>query len=551
MKRTAYLLAVLVAIVVLAAPLWGESAPPQAKSAPVKEAPVKTSSVTLDRAAIFSVPAYHALTAEERATRIGERIAKIADDWTIRTDAITSVDADVSTDIVAGDRVIMSVYDADARPAGVTRQELAGEWAGKIRAAVEQYRVARAPKSIVRGIIVSVVATLVLLGALLLIRVLSRRMQAAVEAGEGRAIRFQKFEILRLEQVRALLAGGIRAARIIIVLVLFYLYAHVTLSAFPWTRPFSGQILHYLMVPLGTMEWGFIHYIPNLIFLAVLAVVTHYVLKLLRLFAEEVEKGNITFSGFYPEWAKPTFKIARFLVIAFAAVVAFPYLPGSQSPAFKGISIFLGVLLSLGSSSTVSNIIAGLDMTYRRAFLKGEWVKIGEFTGKVTRMRLLVTHLLTFKNEEIIVPNAVIQNSHVINYSSLAREHGLILHTSVTIGYSTPWRQVHAFLLQAAERTPGLLRDPPPFVLQTALDDFYVRYELNAYTDAPEEMLNIYSNLHLNIQDAFNEFEVQIMSPHYMLDPRSPAIVPKQRWYEPPAKPPGKDASGGQEHEDR
>lgn len=542
MKRTVYLLAVLVAIVVLAAPLWGESAPSQAKSAPVKEAPVKTAPVMLDRVVIFSVPGYHALTAEERSARIGERIEKIADDLTIRADAITSVDTDVSSDIVAGERVIMSIYDADARQFGVTRQELARRVSGDIRVAVEHYRQARTPRSITRGIIVSVAATLVLLGALLLIRVLSRRLQAAVEAGGARSIRFQKFEILRLEQVRALLTGLLRAARLIMVLVFIYLYVHVVLSSFPWTRPISGELLHYLVVPLRTMEGGMIGFIPNLIFLVVLVFVTHYVLKFMRLFAEEVERGNIAFSGFYPEWAKPTFKIARFLVIAFAAVVAFPYLPGSQSPAFKGISIFLGVLLSVGSSSTVSNIIAGLDMTYRRAFLKGDWVKIGDFTGKVTRMRLLVTHLLTFKNEEIIVPNAVIQNSHVINYSSLAREHGLILHTSVTIGYSTPWRQVHAFLLQAAERTPGLLRDPPPFVLQTALDDFYVRYELNAYTDTPEEMLNIYSDLHLNIQDAFNEFEVQIMSPHYMLDPKSPALVPKSRWYEPPAKPPGEGA---------
>jgi small-conductance mechanosensitive channel len=255
-----------------------------------------------------------------------------------------------------------------------------------------------------------------------------------------------------------------------------------------------------------------------------------------------VEKGNITFSGFYPEWAKPTYKIARFVVIALAAVVAFPYFPGSESPAFKGISIFLGVLLSLGSSSTVSNIIAGLDMTYRRAFLYGDWVKIGDLTGEVTRVRLLVTHLRTFKNEEVVIPNAIIQNSHVTNYSSLAREQGLILHTAVTIGYSTPWRQVHAFLLQAAEKTAGILRNPPPFILQTSLDDFYVRYELNAYTDAPQDMPTIYSDLHLNIQDAFNEYGVQIMSPHYIDDPKSPAVVPRERWYEPPAINPGQEA---------
>jgi len=537
MKHATYLLSVLAAAVISAAPLWGETAPP-AKSATVKEAPVQTAPVMLDRAVIFSVPGYHALTAEERATRMSERLKKLADDETIRTDTITSVDADAATDIMAGERAVVSFFDFDARPFGVTRQELAQERVGKIRAAIEQYRQARRPKSIARDIIVSIVATLALLCLLLLMRLLFRKILATIEAGEGRAVRFQKFEILRLEQVKALFIGVVRGVRLIVVLVILYVYAHLTLSFFPWTRHLSDEILNYLLVPLRTMEGWVIDYIPNLIFLVVLAFVTYYLLKFMRLFAQEVEKGTITFPSFYPEWAKPTFKIARFLFIAFIAVVAFPYFPGSQSPAFKGITIFLGVLLSLGSSSTVSNIIAGLDLTYRRAFLKGDWIKIGDLVGQVTRIRLLVTHLKSFKNEEVVFPNALILNSHVTNFSSLAREQGLILHTAVTIGYSTPWRQVHAFLLQAAERTPGLLRSPPPFVLQSALDDFYVRYELNAYTDAPQEMMNIYSELHQNIQDAFNEFEVQIMSPHYVFDPRSPAVVPKSRWYEAPAKPP-------------
>ena len=541
MRQGAYLLFILVAAVFLVAPLRGETAPLPVKTEPAKEVPLQTAPVMLGRSPIFSVPAFHALSAEERASRIGERITKIAEDLSIRTTAITSADSEVSTDVMAGERVIMSVYDSDARPFGVTRQQLATVCAAKIRAAVEQYRTERTPKNIMHGILLSVVATLVLLSLLVLVRVLFRRLLSAVEAAKTHSVQFQKFEILRLEQVKTLFFGVIRAVRLVIVLVVLYLYVHFTLSFFPWTRPISGEILHYLLVPLRTMEGGIIGYLPNLIFLVVLSFVTHYVIKFMRLFSAEVEKGNITFPGFYPEWAKPTFKIARFLFIAFIVVVAFPYFPGSQSPAFKGITLFLGVLLSLGSTSTVSNIIAGLDMTYRRAFLKGDWIKIGDLIGEVIRMRLLVTHLRTFKNEEVVFPNALLLNSHVTNFSFLAREQGLILHTAVTIGYSTPWRQVHAFLLQAAERTPGLLRNPPPFVLQTALDDFYVRYELNAYTDAPQEMLNIYSDLHQNIQDAFNEFEVQIMSPHYVLDPRSPAVVPRERWYEPPAKPSGED----------
>jgi small-conductance mechanosensitive channel len=217
-------------------------------------------------------------------------------------------------------------------------------------------------------------------------------------------------------------------------------------------------------------------------------------------------------------------------------VVAYPYIPGSESPAFKGVSLFLGVVFSIGSSSSISNIIAGYMVIFRRAFKVGDRVKIGSQTGDVIEIRLQVTHLRTIKNEEIIVPNSLIINSEVVNYSSLARKGGLILHTTVTIGYDTPWRQIHAMLLLAAERTAGLLKEPKPFVLQTALNDFYVSYELNAYTDRPLEMVKIYSDLHRNIQDTFNEYGVQIMSPHYLGDPAQAKVVPKEQWYQPPAK---------------
>jgi small-conductance mechanosensitive channel len=225
-------------------------------------------------------------------------------------------------------------------------------------------------------------------------------------------------------------------------------------------------------------------------------------------------------------------------------VVAFPYIPGSESSAFKGISIFLGVLFSLGSTSFIANILAGYTLTYRRVFKIGDRVKIADFIGDVVETKLQVTHLHTVKNEEIIVPNSMIVNGHVINYSSLAREKGLILHTSVTIGYDAPWRQVHAMLLMAAEKTPGLLREPAPFVLQKSLGDFYVDYELNVYTDKPLEMAKLYSELHQNIQDFFNEYGVQIMSPAYESDPDRPKFVPKEKWYAPPAKPPDDPGRG-------
>jgi small-conductance mechanosensitive channel len=281
-------------------------------------------------------------------------------------------------------------------------------------------------------------------------------------------------------------------------------------------------------------------YLPNFFFLLVLFLVTRYALKLLRFFFRETERGRMVFPGFYPDWAMPTFKLVRLIVIALALVVAFPYLPGSTSPAFQGISIFLGVLVSLGSTSAVANMVAGVILTYMRSFKVGDFVKIQETQGLVVGCGLLVTRIRTPKEEVVTIPNASVLATHVVNYSSRAREGGVILHSAVTIGYDAPWRQVHALLLSAAERTEGVLKSPAPFVLQNSLDDFYVTYELNAFTATPEVMPQIFSDLHKNIQDSFNEYGVQIMSPNYIADRNKPTVVPPERWYAAPARKPRK-----------
>jgi len=282
--------------------------------------------------------------------------------------------------------------------------------------------------------------------------------------------------------------------------------------------------------------------IPDLIFIAVLVIVVRIALKFMHTFFRQIAYGSISIAGFYPEWARPTDRILTFLVIVFSVVVAFPYIPGSSTAAFKGVSIFVGVLFSLGSQSAVANSVAGMLVHYRRPFKVGDRVMINDVLGDISEIRMQVTHVRTIKNEDVIIPNSQILSNHIINFSSLARERGLILHTEVTIGYDAPWRQVHAMLLKAADRTSGLLKEPPPFVLQKGLDDFYVRYELNAYTDNPQMMAAIYTELHGNIQDAFNEYGVQIMSPHYLGDPQKEKIVPRTRWFEPPAPGPDKAA---------
>lgn len=211
----------------------------------------------------------------------------------------------------------------------------------------------------------------------------------------------------------------------------------------------------------------------------------------------------------------PTYRIVRVLIVAFTIVVAFPYLPGSKSPAFQGISIFFGLLLSLGSSSAIANVVAGTVLTYTRAFQLGDRVKIGDTTGDIIEKTLLVTRVRTIKNVDIAIPNGMVLGSHILNFSSAAKQEGLILHTSVTIGYDAPWRKIHELLIAAAGATTNVLPQPKPFVLQTALDDFYVSYEINAFTDQPNRMAQTYSELHQNIQDKFYEAGVEILSPHY------------------------------------
>jgi small-conductance mechanosensitive channel len=531
-----------VCVVFLFVSVIGSSA--QVSPTPQKTQEVKLQGypVTLGDQTLFYIREVKGFPAESRAKAIDERIKKVAQDPHIPiTSVTTSAYEQPATFIMVGNEVLMAVLEGDALAEGRPQQQIAAEYSQKLKTAIEKYRAERSFKNIATAALFTLIATLILIAALYLINKVYHRGGAKIQAwldSKRVHIGIQTFEVVRAERVRALLMGGLRIVEGFIILLLFYAYSHLALSFFPWTKAFASQLFGYILGPLQTIGSTVLSTIPSLIFLAIIILITLYILKLMRLFFNEVEKGVIVLKGFYPEWAKPTYRICRLLVIAFAAVMAFPHIPGSDSPAFKGISIFFGVLFSLGSTSFVANIVGGYSLTYRRVFKVGDRVKIADFVGDVTDMRLSVTHLKTIKNEVITVPNSMIVNSHVINYSSLAREKGLILHTTVTIGYDAPWRQVHALLLMGAERTSGLLRDPPPFILETSLDDFYVRYELNVYTDKPLEMPEIYSELHQNIQDAFNEYGVQIMSPSYRFDPERPKVVPKDKWYAPPAKAP-------------
>jgi small-conductance mechanosensitive channel len=498
--------------------------------------------VTLDGKELFRVQSFKASTPEERAMAITRRIKKLAEDLTVHSEAVTTDDTDISTDVVVEGQIILAVTDKDAAFEGRARVDLAKDYANRIKIAIEKYRHDYSRKSILRGTAYALLTTIVVIPLLIIILKAFRKLFCFVEIKcrtERHSIRIKTFEVLQSRQVKLLSHGILKFIRLVVILVVVYVYVELLLSYFPWTNSIASQLLSYLLVPLEVIASHLIKEIPNLIFITILALITRFFLKFMHIFFKQIEVGKIFIEGFYPEWAKPTDRLLTMLVIAFAVMAAFPYIPGSQSAAFKGISIFIGILVSIGSQSAVSNIIAGMVMAYRRAFRIGDHVQIGDVTGDVTEIGLQVTHLRTAKNELVILPNSTILNGHISNYSSLAQNAGLILHTNITIGYDTPWRQVHALLLLAAEKTSGVLKEPSPFVLQKSLDDFYVTYELNAYTNNPHNMRHTYSELHKNIQDAFNEFGVQIMSPNYEADRPGPTLVPKERWYAAPAKPPG------------
>ena len=360
----------------------------------------------------------------------------------------------------------------------------------------------------------------------------ARRLRSRIESLEA-----QSHQIVQAGQLRTALQSLLKG--------LYVLAIAGTELSFPavCARPLSldaaacGAIIVDFFGPTAGHGCGDPREPSGIAFVVILVLLTRYVLRLARLYFEGIERGTLTLNRFDREWALPTYKIARMLVIAFAVVVAYPYIPGSSSEAFKGVSILLGVMFSLGSSSVIANLMAGYTMIYRRAFKVGDRISLDNLTGFVTETRLMVTHLRTIKNEEIVVANSAILNSHVINYSTLAATRGLILHTTVGIGYETPWRQVEAMLLVAAERTSGLLKEPAPFVLQTSLGDFAVSYELNAYCNDPRAMGRLYTAMHQNVLDIFNEHGVQIMTPAYEGDPGAPKVVPKEQWYLSPAKP--------------
>ena len=505
--------------------------------------------VVVDGEQLFPLRGITAFPASVRVAQARGRIVELARDESFAISQLTVSELEDRSVIMAGDQVLLNLLDQDAELEGIDRKLLATVYVQQIGNAIESYRQARSADVLLRNsgyaVLVTAVAAVLLWALLRLFRWLEGWSRRHVQRNIDQ-LASKSHELVRAQQVWALMIGLLRLLRLFVLVMLAYFYLNTVLGLYPWTRPLARVLFDLVLVPLQAMGRGFVDSIPNLAFLAVLVFVIRYLLKIIRAFFSGVDNGRIKLQNFDADWAMPTYKLVRLAIIAFSLVIAYPYIPGSDSLAFKGVTVFMGVILSLGSSSFIAGLVAGLTMTYRGAFKEGDLVRIGNTMGVVDDVRLMVTRLRTAKNEIVVIPNSNVLNVDVINYSTMARANELIVHTEVGIGYDTPWRQVEAMLLEAARRTAGLLTEPAPFVLQKLLGDFAVTYELNAYCGVDRQLFRLYSALHANIQDVFNEYGVQIMSPAYEADPAAAKVVPPEQWYASPAQKPdaAKDRAG-------
>ena len=459
-----------------------------------------------------------AATPEERARSISGKIERLYGDDLLNTDSLQVLKSENTYDIVYGDLIVMSISESDGIWYGKDMPELAQSFKESITNSLVQ---AREQSSVLKlilriGLVLLVIA--VSWGIIWLIGKGYSRLLQAIDANRNKWLKdlsYKDYTFLTADQEMQVILLLIKVLRWFAYALFLYISLPIIFSIFPFSRHWADALFQLIWSPFKGVLIAFWDYLPNLFTILVIYLVMKYVMRFVRYIFREIEAEKLKLSGFHADWAMPTYAIVRFLLYAFMFVLIFPYLPGSDSDIFKGVSVFIGVLFSLGSSSAIANMIAGLVITYMRPYKIGDRIKIGEVTGDVIEKTILVTRVKTTKNEVITIPNSSVLTGNTTNYSSQAKEKGLIIYTTVTIGYDVPWKDMHQALIDAALRTDMLLDEPKPFVLQTSLDDFYVSYQINAYTQEAGRQAFIYSNLHQNIQDVCNERGIEILSPHY------------------------------------
>ena len=456
---------------------------------------------------------------QQRAQMTGAAIEEIGKRFNLRPDSVSIDHSDIVSDLMYGNKVLLSLTDQDALWEGVSRDSLANERRQNV---VDKLHEMKAEHGIWRMAKRILYFVLVIVGQYFLFRLtnwLFRKLKVRIlrlKDTKIKPVSIQGYELLDAQKQANLLVFLASVGRYILMGLQLLFTVPLIFIIFPQTEGLAYRLLGYIWNPIRGIFVGIIDYIPKLFTIIVIWYAVKYLVRFVLYLAREVEGGRLKINGFYPDWAMPTFHIIRFLLYAFMIAMIYPYLPGSNSGVFQGISVFVGLIVSLGSSTVIGNIIAGLVITYMRPFKIGDRIQLNDTTGNIIEKTPLVTRIRTPKNEVVTVPNSFVMSSHTVNYSTSAREYGLIIHSEVSIGYDIPWRKVNELLIDAALNTPGVVDDPRPFVLETSLSDWYPVYQVNAYIKEADKMPQIYSNLHQNIQDKFNEAGIEIMSPHYM-----------------------------------
>lgn len=455
----------------------------------------------------------------QRAEMIDAAIMQLGKRFTLHPDSVYIESSDIVTDLMYGNKVIASFTDQDGLWEGRSREQLATDKrkivVQKLKELKEEHSLWQLGKRILYFVLVLAGQYLLFWLTGWLFRKLKVRIQKLKDT-RLKPISIQNYELLDTQRQVNLLIFLSNLLRYVIMLLQLLITVPLLFAIFPQTKGLAYQIFSYIWNPIKNILVGIVDYIPNLFAILIICFAVKYLVRLVHYLSREVEAGRLKFGGFYPDWAMPTYHIIRFLLYAFMIAMIYPYLPGAKNGVFQGISVFVGLIISLGSSTVIGNVIAGLVITYMRPFKLGDRIQLNDTTGNVIEKTPLMTRIKTPKNEVVTIPNSFIMSSHTVNYSASAREYGLIIHSEVTIGYDVPWRQVHQLLIEAALNTPGVIDDPRPFVLETSLSDWYPVYQINAYIREADKLAQIYSDLHQNIQDRFNEAGVEIMSPHYM-----------------------------------
>ena len=458
--------------------------------------------------------------ATNRVASIERKILQIGKSLTMTTDSMHIFESEYMTDIMSGEIVIMRVSDLDGLWQGLSRQELAEKNMNIISAKINSLHAEYGLKAKLQGLGWAVFLIVVQIVFFVLTARFIRHLRKRIIAGFNGKIHslvIKGYELWNVHQTKRLLLLATRFLQVLLVVLQLIISLPLLFSIFPETEKFTWKMINYIWEPLRDIMLSLINYFPNLVKIVVIIYVVRWLLKGIRHITDEITAGRLKIDKFYEDWAQPTYQIIRIFVIAFTVVVIWPWLPGSESGIFKGVSIFVAALFSLGSTTTIGNLISGIIITYMRPFLVGDYVRIDNREGVVVEKNAFITRLKDIKGNIVTVPNNSILSQQTVNYSAALRHgKGSIIHSDFTFTYVVPRETIEKYLLEAAGRCELLLKDPAPFVLITALEDFYTRYEINAYTRETERLFAVYSELHHHIVDVFREHQLNPTSSHFV-----------------------------------